>query len=131
MYYFYEKENISNEYDKVIKEYNDALAMPYSAGQYVKASHIFDENMSVKWNKEEVEKHNQHIKEETEQCRIKRFEALNAANEHIIDYLCKINLKQSRESITELYNYIFDLKYSDNHDIAAVVDMCEEIIEIF
>ena len=152
MNYYYENEGITSEYDKVIQEYSDAYNMPKSKGKCVANSHIFDDDKSVKWNLEEVVRYNQKImaengkiyitddfrkafkrkyNDENEECRTARYEALKEADAHIIEYLHGQASSISISAVAALYNYIYEKDYSYNYDISRVVDICEEILEIF
>ena len=45
-------------YDELIKNFNDAYFMDTPKFTIFRDGHVFDENMSVKWNREELERVN-------------------------------------------------------------------------
>lgn len=120
-------------YDQVIDEFKTALATPSSKLRTYSPSHIFDENKSVRWNKEEVERQNFITKVDREKCRTERFNAINTAKEHIIDYLCSECCSISKSKIAALFSYFYDNFYSNDSDfsIDCVIDSCLELLEIF
>lgn len=127
----YEYEGYMSNYDKVVKKFKDAYDMPCSVGKHVSESFIFDEDKSVKWNREEVVRHNQQIRENNQRYREDRYNALKEAEAAIIDYLQAEFSDVSISIIKEFYKYIYEREYYDNYDIEQVIDVCEEILEIF
>ena len=120
-----------SNYDKVIKKFEDACNMPRSVGKMVSSSYIFDEDKSVKWNREEVERHNQQIKENNQRCAEERYNAFKEAEATAVNYLQAEYPKTSIFAIEGLYKYVYEKKYFDNYNIEEVLEMCEEILEIF
>lgn len=121
------------DYESLIINFNAARDMPIAHHvSLFSSTHVFDEDKSVKWNREEVERQNKLLKENNLKSRMDRYQAINKATDNIIDYLTLLTRNNySRDVIKKLFEYVYEKEYSDNHDIQQVVDICEELILIF
>lgn len=121
-------------YEKIIKQYDEARNMPTRpAERTYSANHIFDEDKSVKWNREEVIRRNEQIKNDRDSLQRARFQAIMEAEEAIVNYLFKNYPKISKEKIRKLFDKIHSKFYRDyfNCTIDYVIDMCEEYLDLF
>lgn len=120
-------------YEKIIKQYDEACNMPTRpAERTYSADHIFDEEKSVKWNREEVIRRNAEIREHNIKIREQRFKALEEAHNNIINYLVKEYPTISKKKIENIYHWTYD-DYMERYDhkIQFVIDKAEEILDIF
>lgn len=108
-----------------------AQDMPSGSHHIYFGGHIFDEDKSVKWNREEVERQNALIRQQNKEEREARHDAKLAAEKLIIDYLHQEWSSISKTKIAKLFRYIYDMYFEDNYQIERVIDICEEILEIF
>ena len=118
-------------YEKVIKQFNDVYFNESPRKKAYSLDHIFDEEKSVKWNREEVLRVNDEIKEHNIKIREQRFRALAEAHNNIIKYLQNEYYTLPRKKIENLYHHIYEEIFEDNHRIQDVIDEVEEILDIF
>lgn len=128
-------EDAFSERDNVISQYVDACSVHVPKLKAIHDGYIFDENKSVKWNREEVARQNQAIKKHLEICTHNKKEAIKEARENIISYLCKEYPAFSREQVNKVFEVVeghFDTSIYDIVDgISMRLDYCEEILNIF
>lgn len=110
---------------------NEYSSMPYlsmggSACKLLKPDHVFDEEKSVKWNREEVERHNKSVNESREnamKARAKKWQETKAAA------VCTIvsDFKYSQTNISKTgAEQLFDRLYSEfDGDVSRVEDMVD------
>ena len=83
-----------------IKQYIDMIrneiVVPAFSKQYI-ASHIFDEEKSVRWNREEVERRNKEHADYCKSQREKQAELFRQLDEAIIKYVQSYNRSFTRE----------------------------------
>ena len=123
-----------DRYSEVINNYEKATDMPTRTKERTySADHIFDEEQSVKWNREEVIRRNEQIKNDRELLMTARFKAIMDAEEDIVNYLADSYPLISREKVRKLFDKIHSKFYRDyfNCTIEYVIDMCEEYLELF
>ena len=118
-------------YYEVTYAFYDAQNMPTNGKRYFSEGHIFDEEKSVKWNKEEVERQNDLIRKQNQAAREARANARIKAENLAVDYLHQEWPSISRPKIINLFQYIYDKHFDDNYQIERVIDICEELLEIF
>ena len=73
----------------------------YIAHKNFAPDHIFDENMSVKWNREEVIKRNQTMQEERKLARAAKSESYNNLYEEIYRYIMEESVYDRRFTYNE------------------------------
>ena len=110
-----------------IKAYHKEL--PRS--KFYSKDHIFNEEMSVKWNREEVIRQNESLKEARLLAMEERAKAVKEAHNAIIGYLCTAYPNISNETVAKLYHYIFNDNFCDDYRIDYVIDTCLDILGIF
>ena len=99
----------------------------------LKESHIEDENMSVKWNREFVENHNKEANAKFKAQLEYQKKAWETYHTSTINYISQ-QLKCDTDSIHELMEFINDhldgegLKYELEH-LIELVDIIKDIIE--
>ena len=123
-----------DRYSEVITNYEKATDMPTRPKENTySANHIFDEEQSVRWNREEVLRRNEQIKNDRDSLQRARYKAIMDAEEDIVNYLADSYSLISREKVRELFDKIHSKFYRDyfNCTIEYVIDMCEEYLEIF
>ena len=118
-------------YENIIKQFNDVYFNEPPKKKAYPLNHIFDEEQSVKWNKEEVLRINDEIKEHNSKIREQRFKALAEAHNNIINYLQNEYFTLSRKKIENLYHHIYEKIFEDDYRIQDVIDEVEEILDIF
>ena len=75
-------------YDEVVENFKKAYNMTtLPIERFYPESHIFDENESVAWNRNEVIKRNAEIKETRRQLELNRYQAIKDATYEIVLYL--------------------------------------------
>ena len=120
------------DYDQVIENYNKAKSFPTTTAEKPKPEgYIFDEDKSVKWNREELERYNENIRAERNRLRAAYYEALQNAELDIIAFLHSEWPVFSESKISKLYQKVFNSVYDRTYQIADVIDECEEYLEIF
>ena len=123
-----------DRYEEVINKYEKATDMPTRPKENTySANHIFDEEQSVKWNREEVIRRNEQIKNDRTSLQTARFKAIRDAEEEIVNYLADSYPLISKNKVRKLFDKIHSKFYRDyfNCTIEYVIDMCQEYLEIF
>ena len=118
-------------YEKVIKQFNDIYFNESPKKKAYSLNHIFDEEKSVKWNRAEVLRINDEIKEHNIKIREQRFRALAEAHNNIINYLKNEYFTLPRKKIENLYHHIYEEIFENDYRIKDVIDEVEEILDIF
>lgn len=114
------------------KEYENKMEYPY--GKYMSQNTVIDEDKSVRWNREQVEKHNKEIddakkvyREESTRLQNKLAEDIIAAIQY--DY-SSINEEQARK----IYGYAYQEKHSHFNDvfyfIEELCDLYKDLLEL-
>ena len=123
-----------DKYSEVIEKFESAFNMPTTPKERTYSiNHIFDEDKTVKWNKEEVIRRNIEIRDERNTLQTNRYKAINDAEIDIIEYLCKNYPTIHKNVAKKIYSKIYDDSFRDrfNCTIQYVIDECEEILSIF
>lgn len=123
-----------DRYNEVINNYEKAADMPTRPKERTySADHIFDEEQSVKWNREEVIRRNEEINKERDTLQRARYKAIMDAEEDIVNYLADSYPLISKEKVRKLFDKIHAKFYRDyfNCTIEYVIDMCEEYLDLF
>ena len=126
--------NIYDKYSEVIEKFEAAFNMPTRPKETTySANHTFDEDKSVKWNREEVIRRNEQIKNERVTLQRARYQAVMDAEEEIVNYLADSYPLISKEKVRKLFDMIYNKFYRDyfNCTIEYVIDMCEEYLDLF
>lgn len=123
-----------DRYEEVINKYEKATDMPTRPKESTySANHIFDEEQSVKWNREEVIRRNEQIKNDRDALQRVRYQAIMDAEEDIVNYLDESYPSIGKNKVRKLFDKIHSKFYRDyfNCTIEYVIDMCQEYLEIF
>ena len=117
-------------YEDVVEKYNKAFALPnrIRAKKYDE-SHIFDEEQSVRWNREQVKIKNEELMTESNRISEIKRNAIKEATEDVINYLHQ-ETNTPVHILRKLFDYVrYDLL--DGHTIESHIEVIEEICDIF
>ena len=94
-----------------------------------KETHVFDEEKSVRWNREEVERQNQLIKDEINAAYAARNEARQRLDRAVIKYITETT--HLNEKLAEKVLYTVQRDHEDDwwNYIDALADFTEAVIE--
>ena len=121
-----------NERDEVVEAFSRAVNLPRRSDKSTyAANHIFDEDQSVKWNREEVERQNARIAQETQELQDAYYDAIRNAESDIVRYLVKEYSNISEDKIKKVFQIAYREVYDNNYRMDYTLDYCEEILEIF
>lgn len=116
-------------YEKMVKDWADAHNMSTFTGEHtVDRNHIFDEEQSVRWNREQVVKHNEAVNEKRRSLREEKCRRIEQATVNVIKFLANDNsiTYALAEKVFQYVNNNFD----NDHKIQHIIDDCEDIINI-
>lgn len=95
-----------------------------------KEGHIFDEDKSVKWNREEVIRKNQEYEADTQKIKQVRKEAIDEAERKLQKFLIEeyeyFNL--SSKQIQKLYNYAYEEYHS--YGLSEILIHLDELVDL-
>ena len=123
-----------DKYSEVIEKFEKAFNMPTTPTEHTYSeNHIFDADKSVKWNREEVARRNEEIRNERNTLQTTRYKAISDAEIEIIEYLCKNYSNINKNVVMKIYTKIYNDSFRDrfNCTIQYVIDECEEFLDIF
>lgn len=111
--------------NEIINLFATADALPYRSDmKKYKKGHIFDENKSVKWNAEEVDRRNEAYEEEI------RKEAFREAERKLRNFLYEeySTSKLSPYQIDKIYNYVYEEYHS--YGLSEVFIHMDDLVEL-
>jgi len=94
----------------------------------VKENHVFDEDKSVKWNREQVIRNNERYEQEVQRLNTQKNKARDAVYEDIYSYIQKqVGHHLSKEKAVQIWNYI--CKHENNNiDILLAVQEMSDLL---
>lgn len=115
--------------EELFDEYKAASNMPTKPIGIKKlpANHIEDDNQSVKWNREFVEKNNNDYLKAVADVNRKRSVAMNKSNGEIIKWIQK-ETKTSEHGAKMIFQSAYD--HGHSYGLYAVKDWLEELCEL-
>ena len=119
--------NKVKDWDELQKDYEEAMKLSCRPRfKKVSENHIFDENETVKWNREKAIAYNKSYDERVKELTEKRFNSLNSVFEEIIDKIAyELSIPNSRAKI--VWEYIHDKKDCYSYELFKEL---EEIVEV-
>lgn len=99
---------------------------------YFKPNHIFDEDKSVKWNREEVERRNNNIYKQRQEDKKEKAKLYNDVEESIKKYIVQ-QINVTEEKAIKIYNFVFeDGIYNDNdfYRLDTLLDLFKDLKNI-
>lgn len=94
----------------------------------VKENHVFDEDKSVKWNREQVIRNNERYEQEVQRLNTEKNKARDAVYEDIYLYIQKqVGHHLSKEKAKQIWNYIYR-RANNNIDALLVVQEMSELL---
>ena len=119
-------------YDTVVYNYKAAQrTSTVPKTRMVSKDYIFDEDKSVKWNKEQVEINNKLYQTERSLLKENRAKVIKEAYDDVIAYLQQ-ETGMKHTTLHKLFNYIrSELVDEDNYGIESFIEVIEDICDIF
>lgn len=115
---------IQSEFDRV----NRMPCKPVGLQKY-KAGHIFDENMSVKWNRDKLEEENKKYQDEVARLNTAKNKGLLAVHELVYQKIQDdVGHGLSRDSAKKIFEYVYESKRS--YGIHCVCNELENMNEL-
>lgn len=87
--------------------------------------HVFDENQSVRWNREEAQRINKIYQLELEEYKRNKYDAQCAFVQSIVDYI-RQELSTTGERAWRIYTFCHNEKHSESWE--AVLEFVEELL---
>lgn len=95
----------------------------------VSERHIFDENKSVKWNKEQVQRNNEDYLKEVARLNTEKNKFRDSIyNDIFYTIKCEVGHNLSIKKAEAIWGYVYDLKHSSG--IADVIEELQSLIEL-
>lgn len=115
-------DKIRNKYNK--GDYTCNMSIPQTVGE----NHVFDENLSVKQNREMVREHNEKVIAMQKEKRTKSNELFLKMRNEVVKYICHTyGLSMEQASIVE--SYVYTEKHSFMCDYFSAIDEIAEMVE--
>jgi len=122
-------DEIQNEFDRVY-----GMSCKPSGLQKYKAGHIFDENMSVKWNRDKLEEENKKFEDEVSRLNTAKNKDLLAVHELVYQKIQDdVGHNLSRTAAEKIFNYAYDDKHAYGFrevrwELERLVELVSEIL---
>lgn len=116
---------IQNEFDRAY-----GMSCKPSGLQKYKAGHIFDENMSVKWNRDKLEEENKKFQDEVGRLNTAKNKALLAVHELVYQKIQDdVGHNLSRTVAEKIFNYAYDDKHAYGfHEVRWELERLVELV---
>lgn len=125
--------NDTKHYDlcEVCQAWRDAYWMPTKTeSQILNSNFIIDENMSVKWNREEVIRRNKETRGERATLCEARAVAIDKAKDDCASYIVQ-EWNIPHKVAKNLIQFLYDRDYDDSYTFESILECVEEICRIF
>lgn len=120
------------EWDEIQSEFDRAYGMSCkpSGLQKYKAGHIFDENMSVKWNRDKLEEENKKFEDEVSRLNTAKNKAMLAVHELVYQKIQDdVGHNLSRTAAEKIFNYAYDDKHAYGfHEVRWELERLVELV---
>lgn len=120
------------DWDEIQNEFDRAYGMSCkpSGLQKYKAGHIFDENMSVKWNRDKLEEENKKFEGEVSRLNTAKNKALLAVHELVYQKIQDdVGHNLSRTAAEKIFNYAYDDKHAYGfHEVRWELERLVELV---
>lgn len=125
------------EWDEIQNEFDRAYGMSCkpSGLQKYKAGHIFDEDMSVKWNRDKLEEENKKFKDEVSRLNTAKNKALLAVHELVYQKIQDdVGHGLSEHAAAVIFNYAYESKhaygfYAVRQELESLIELVSEILK--
>lgn len=98
--------------------------------QKVRADHVFDEDKSVKWNREQVELHNAAVLQEVKDLNTKKNKWRDELLEEICDKIvCDLDCRIGHNGAKKIYEYAYEEGHA--YGVAEVFIHLDRLIDLF
>lgn len=109
----------------------DAISMSVipKAGRKYRDDYVFDEDKSVKWNREQVRKHNGEFDTERTRLRAARDEKIKSAKKMAVQYICEELVECPNDEYAQI---VFEKAYErglDRGGAESIFDCIDEEVE--
>lgn len=126
-----EGSNISDMREEAMQMMQDAISMSVipKAGRKYRDDYVFDENKSVKWNREQVRKHNGEFDTERTRLRAARDEKIKSAKKMAVQYICEELVECPNDEYAQI---VFEKAYErglDRGGAESIFDCIDEEVE--
>lgn len=117
------REEVISRYEKAMSHSTIPKLKKYKEG------YIFNEDMSVKWNREQVQLHNEEYEEEVLTLRREHTSLIKIADDSALDYLLEYSFTiTNRNAISMLLGFAVEEKHSDGYE--NVISYAEDLIDL-
>lgn len=117
-----------NKRELLQKHQNIKIEYPFKVFPRYRKGHVFDENKSIEWNREELNRRNKEIKQKEKQYNEDRIKAYNEFDNDIIRYFEHYSSINERQ-IKKIYDYTHQ-KFN-SYGLYDVITATEELIDLF
>lgn len=126
------------DWDEIQNEFDRAYGMSCKPSdlQKYKAGHIFDENMSVKWNRDKLEEENKKFQDEVARLNTLKNKGLLAVHELVYQKIQEdIGHDLPRAAAEKIFSYAYESRhaygfYDVRCELERLVELVSEILEM-
>lgn len=125
-----EWDEIQREFDRV----NEMSCKPVGLQKY-KPGHIFDENMSVKWNRDKLEEENQKYRDEVNRLNAEKSKGLWTVHDLVYQKIREeVGHGLSEHAAAVIFNYAYESKhaygfYAVRQELESLIELVSEILK--
>lgn len=125
-----EWDEIQREFDRV----NEMSCKPVGLQKY-KPGHIFDENMSVKWNRDKLEEENQKYRDEVNRLNAEKSKGLWTVHDLVYKKIQEeVGHELSERAAAVIFNYAYDSKhaygfYAVRQELEGLIELVSKILD--